>query len=69
MYPRLYALRKAEERGAVASVRYVVLSLCDASVAEEYMCKKDCARVTNDIPKVVTLSDYEWDPSYDLTVR
>lgn len=63
---RLYALKKAEERGAVSSVRYNVMNLDNPEVAEEYMKKKGCGRVTNQNPQVQVLQEFEWNASYNL---
>jgi len=63
---RLYALKKAEEWGAISSVRYVVMDLDQPEVAEEYMSKKGHGRVTNQNPDVKVLEDFEWDVTYSL---
>ena len=63
---RLYALRKAEERGSIASVRYTVMRLDEPAVLEEYMAKKGTGRVTNANPHVKVLHRFPWDTSYNL---
>ena len=59
-------MKKAEERGAGSGGRYVVMSLDQPEVAEEYMSKKGHGRVTNQDPEVQALQEFEWDASYNL---
>lgn len=58
---RLYALRKAEQRGAVSTVRYTVIDPSSRSDVTE-----NCDPATNGVPLIREVPGFEWDRSCNL---